>query len=253
MWGDVSHHQVTELGLTMGNDMLCPLCSSVFTNSGVLPSISPSDDQSGRSVSKRSKEISVAKKQSEISHDDTANADCSSAADRKHHKKHRKKHVTSSTAAHLKKDASPEPSQEVDDVTNCGTTNGTVTTPVAYKKQEMNELFDESWGYDISADVPIDFPIVTAAVANGQSKVLPNASPTAALQPTVTAVDAVNHCSSVLHPHIVDGNSPSNLAIEDVVIGGEKNQVSTSLDNLATNPIVNIGDAAVPAVQSPCW
>jgi len=123
----------------------------------------------------------------------------------------------------------------------------------------MNELYDESWGYDFSADVPIGFPVVTATVAKGQSKVVPNALPTAALQTTVTAVDAVNHCSSMLHPHIVDGHSTSNVAIEDIVIGGEKNWFSNSLDNkssatlenLATNTIVNIGDCAVPAVQSP--
>jgi hypothetical protein len=120
MRGDVSHPQATELGLTMGTDMLCPLCASVFTNSGVLPSILSSGNHSGRSLSKRSKDISVAKKQSEISHDDTANSDCSSAADRMHHKKPGNKHVTSSNAAHLKKDTPPEPSNEVADVTNCG-------------------------------------------------------------------------------------------------------------------------------------
>ena len=191
--GDVSHPQATELGLTMGNDMLCPSCASVFTNSGVLPSILSSDNHSGRSLSNRSKDISVAKKRSEISHDDTANADCSSAADRTHHKKPRNKHVTGSNAAHLKKNTPPEPSNEVADVTNCGTANDTVTTPVS--------------------------------VAKGQSKVVPNALPTAALQTTVTAVDAVNHCSSMLHPHIVDGHSTSNVAIEDIVIGGEKKLV----------------------------
>jgi hypothetical protein len=190
MRGDVSHPQATELGLTMGNDMLCPSCASVFTNSGVLPSILLSENHSGRSLLKRSQDISVAKKRSEISHDDTANADCSSAADRMHHKKPRNKHVTGSNAAYLKKDTPPEPSNEVADVT-------------------MNELYDKSWGYDFSADVPIDFPIVTATVAKGQSKIVPNALPTAALQTTVTAVDAVNHCGSVLHPHIVDGHSTS--------------------------------------------
>jgi hypothetical protein len=114
-------------------------------------------------------------------------------------------------------------------------------------------------GYDFSAYVPIDFPIVTAPVAKGQSKVVPNALPTAALQTTVTAIDAVNHCSSMLHPHIVDGHSTSNVGIEDIVIGGENNRLSNSLDNkssassenLASNTIVKIGDCAVPAVQSP--
>jgi hypothetical protein len=251
IWGGVSHPQATEIGLAMCNDMLCPSCASVFTTSGVLPSILSSDNYSGSAVSKTRNEISVAKKRSEISHDDAANADHSSAVDRKHHKKHRKKHVPGSTAAHLKKDTSPETLKEIDDVTNSGTTNGTVTTPVAYKKREMNKLFDESWGYDFSANVPIDFPIVTGIVANGKSKVIPIASPSAALQPTVTAADAVKHCCSMLHRHIVDVNSPSNLAIEDVVIGGETIQVSGSLDNLAINPIVNIGENGVPEVQSP--
>jgi hypothetical protein len=257
--GDVSHPQAMQLGLTMGNDMLCPLCTSVFTNSGVLPSILSSDNHSGGSLSNRSKDSSAAKKQSEISHDDTTNADCSSAADRTHHKKPRNKHVTVSDAARLKKVTPPEPSNEVVYVTNCGTANDTVTTPVLYQTRDMNELYDESWGYDFSADVPIDFPIVTATVAKGQSKVVPNALPTAALQTTVTVVDAVNHCSSMLHPHIVDGHSTSNVGIEDIVFGGENNRLSNSLENkssassenLASNTKVKIGDCAVPAVQSP--
>jgi hypothetical protein len=118
MRGDVSHPQAMQLGLTMGNDILCPLCTSVFTNSGVLPSILLPDNHSGGSLSNRSKDISVAKKRSKISHDDTTNADCSSAADRTHHKKPRNKHVTGSDAACLKKVTPPEPSNEVVDVTN---------------------------------------------------------------------------------------------------------------------------------------
>jgi len=62
--GGVSHPQATEIGLTMCNDMLCPSCASVFTTSGVLPSILSSDNYSGSAVSKTRNEISVAKKRS---------------------------------------------------------------------------------------------------------------------------------------------------------------------------------------------
>jgi len=257
--GDVYHPQATELGLTMGNDMLCPSCAAVFTNSGVLPSFLSSENHSGGSLLNRSEDISVSKKWTEISHDDTANADSSSATDRTHDKKPRNKHVTGSDATCLKKVTPPEPSNEVVDVTNCDTTNDIVTTPVLYKKRDLKELYDESWGYDFSADVPIDFPIVSATVAKGQSKVVPNALPTAPLQTTVTAIDAVNHCSSMFHPHIVDVHLASNVGIEDLVIGGENNRLSNSLDhkssasseNLASNTIVKIVDCAIPAVQSP--
>ena len=257
--GDVYHPQATELGLTMGNDMLCPSCASVFNHSGVLPSFLSSENHLAGSLWNRSDDISVSKKRTEISHDDTVNGDSSSATERTHHKKPRNKHVTGSDNTSLKKLTPPEPSNEVVDVTNFGTANDIVTTPVLYKKQDLNELYDESWGYDFSADVPIDFPIVSATVAKGQSKVVPNALPTAPLQTTVTVVDAIKHCSSMLHPHIVDGHPTSNVGIEDVVIGGENNRLSNSLDhkssasseNIASNTTAKIVDCAVPAVQSP--
>jgi hypothetical protein len=144
--GDVSHPQATELGLTMGNDMLCPSCASVYTNSGVLPSFFSLENHSGGLLSNKSKDISVPKKRTEISHDDTANADCSSATDRTHHKKPRNKHVTISDDTCLKRVTPPEPSNEVVDVTNCGTANDTVTTPVLYKKRDLKELYDEFGG-----------------------------------------------------------------------------------------------------------
>jgi hypothetical protein len=40
----------------------------------------------------------------------------------------------------------------------------------------MNELSHESWACDFSADVPIDFPIVTGVNASGISRVLDSAS-----------------------------------------------------------------------------
>jgi len=49
----------------------------------------------------------------------------------------------------------------------------------------------------------------------------------------------------MLHPHIVDGHSTSNVGIEDLVIGGENNRLSNSLDNKSSASSENLASKTI--------
>jgi hypothetical protein len=190
--GDIYQPQAAELGLTTGNNMLCPSCSVSFVASGVLPATTDTDD-SVENAQKTSRQ----KRQRQRS--DNGMAIVRGVV---------KKRNIASIA-----------------IPNANISHG--TSPVPYKKHQMSESSHESWACDFLAHVPIDFPIVTGVNASGISRVLDSASSKA----VVAAADVSANPTHVVVP-VADETVESHNAIieasQNNVVAAVADEAATS-------------------------